>query len=221
MWSLYRGGLQKVVLNQRFYTKNHLHQVLTVSVFHFHFLFPVSISTVSSCPVLPAPSSSGKNEAGFRVILFCGPHLLLCGSWFGMYICIQSCEIPRVLCSISLVALSMFVALKSTACLISHTWYHLHFFPRVSSTPEPTYSLLFSWCVKTVIVCQNATSQLWKQCRTIKYSWSPLAPTVSLWAPTRYIYAYLIYKNPTCSGSSWNCFYNVPYSFVVLQSWPV
>jgi len=44
---VYRGGLQKVILNQRFYPKIHLHQVLTASVFHFHYQLPFP---VSNCP---------------------------------------------------------------------------------------------------------------------------------------------------------------------------
>jgi len=59
---LYRGGLQKVVLNQRFYPKIHLHQVLTVSVFHFHFPFPVSISTVSNCPLETVENGKQKQK---------------------------------------------------------------------------------------------------------------------------------------------------------------
>ena len=35
---------------QGFYSRVHLYDDLTISVFHFHFLFPVSTSTVSNCP---------------------------------------------------------------------------------------------------------------------------------------------------------------------------
>ena len=39
---------------QGFYSRVHLYDDLTISVFHFHFLFPVSISTVSNCPCVTA-----------------------------------------------------------------------------------------------------------------------------------------------------------------------
>ena len=65
---MYRGGLYKVVINQRFYPSIHLHQVLTVSVFRFHFPFPVSISTISNCP---NPSTlSTKPTSCLHVSLF-------------------------------------------------------------------------------------------------------------------------------------------------------
>ena len=35
-----------------FYSRIHLYDNLTVSVFHFHFPFLVSISTVSNCPTV-------------------------------------------------------------------------------------------------------------------------------------------------------------------------
>jgi len=48
-WSLYRGGLWKVVINQKFHPNIHVHQDLIVSVFHFPFpLFPNALLTAYS-----------------------------------------------------------------------------------------------------------------------------------------------------------------------------
>jgi len=47
MWSLHRGGLWKVVIHQRFYPNLHVHQDLTVSVFHFH-CFQLPCTTLPS-----------------------------------------------------------------------------------------------------------------------------------------------------------------------------
>ena len=53
MWSLYRGGLNKKVVFKRWplnkgFTLGCIY--MTISIFHFHVPFPVSISTVSNCP---------------------------------------------------------------------------------------------------------------------------------------------------------------------------
>jgi len=62
MWSLYRGGFQKpVVLNQRFYPK------IQVSILHFHFPFPVSISTVSNCLILSVDTQHKVTKDGAKL----------------------------------------------------------------------------------------------------------------------------------------------------------
>ena len=50
---------------QGFYPRVHLYDDLTISVFHFHSPFPVSISTVSNCPLITQDKCTcAKIESG-------------------------------------------------------------------------------------------------------------------------------------------------------------